>query len=242
MSTKLSLGVYYPSLFLIALMVCPAGQMACAVDFPARIELGGGAGQFFDPASGFVDGVDTTHTNSVSFNDGIVQLDITLTVEAIGATGSAVPINVAASAAGVQEISSNDDRINAEESLVVSYDQIVFSVIGTPTVGMVDPASLEAQLSTFRLSAFDDGVDSFTYTGIGAPPTVSVDVAARLATLDFGDELQDGDSFIIAGGSNSDFRAQFISNRGSYDIIPEPTVLALMAVSLVGTVCTWRER
>jgi len=223
---------------LFAATLLPAGtsHVAHAADFPARVELGSSAGQFFDPASGFTDGVDTSHTNTVSVDDGFVQVDFTLTIEALGTAGGAVPINVNPSAAGVQETGSSDDRINAGETLRVTYDSIAYSIIGTPPAGAVDPTSFEAYISSIRLSAFDDGVDTVVYAGLGAPPTSTVDGPGRFATLGFvGTTIADGNSFTLTGGANSDFRALYISNRAAYGVIPEPATLALLATGLMAS-------
>ena len=170
-------------------------------------------------------------------------MDLTIKVEAFGSDGvTPAPINVIPTAAGVQEISVGDDRINTGESLKFTYTNIAFSVIGPSPMGPVDISSFQAVLSTIRLVAWDPGTDSVMYTGVGAPASLTENAPGRFATLDIHTDITTGDMFTITAGANSNFRARFLSQAGNYSFVPEPTTLGLLADGFIGAVCSRRNR
>lgn len=235
--------------FLSALLIplCFGGSANATTmeHIPARIALGSGADLsgftgFF--SNGFVDG-STSHTDTLSFDDGVVQVDFQLTVEAFDSDGSPTALNPITTAVGINgagDTVEESTRIDAGEKIKVTVDDVNFSVIGAPPVGFVDISSFEALMSTIRLSAFDNGVDTFTYAGIGAGSVVGDDTDQIEFVPD--QVLVDGDMFMVTADSGL-FRGLFISMSGNYKTaVPEPATLCLFAMGLVGTLCSRRKR
>lgn len=204
---------------------------------PARVALGSdatisGFTGFF--SNGFVAG-STSHNNVLSFDDGVVQVDFDITVEAFDEAGSPTALRPTPSAVGIDgagDTVSEQTRIDTGESIKVTLNDVNFSVIGAPAVGSVDPGSFEALMSTIRLAAFDSGVDTYTYAGVGAAAVTGDDTD----TIDFVPDqtLVDGDMFTITADSG-EFRGLYISLAGEYcTVVPEPATISLVALSLLG--------
>ncbi len=179
-------------------------------------------------ANGFTQG-DTSHTDTISFNDGVVQVDLTLTIEAFDAGGAPAGLIVNNSATGV-EFGVVNNQIDPGESIKVTYDDISFSTIGAPPMGFVDPSSFSALLSSIRFAAFDAGTDTYTYSGVGAGSTVGDDTDQLSFLPNY--SLSNGDMFTITADSGA-FRALYISGSGNYKVIPEPATIGLLALSTV---------
>lgn len=181
----------------------------------------------FFATGGFVQG-STSHTNTISFNDGVVQVDYDMTIEAFDAAGAPAGLNVLAHAAGIN-LGVTNDEIDPGEVIKVTYNSITFSVLGPHPQGSVDPSSFQALLGSIRLAAFDSGVDTFTYAGVGAGSVTGDDTQE----LDFvpSAPVNDGDTFTITGDSGA-FRALYISNATTYKVVPEPTTLAFCVMGL----------
>lgn len=208
--------------------------------FEARIGLGltpdnQGFPAFF--TGGFTQG-DTSHTNTLSFDDTIVQMDITLTIEAFDAGGSPAGLIVNNSATGV-ELGVVNNQIDPGEAVKFTVDNILFSVIGAHPMGPVDSSSFEALLSSIRLTAFDDGVDTYTYSGLAAGSVIGDDTD----TIGFvpSAPLANGDMFTVTADTGA-FRALFLSASGNYKVVPEPATFGLMGVALLGMATMRRKK
>ena len=225
--------------FLATIALCAT---ASAEMLDARIGLGIRIGDFFeDPGSGFVQG-STSFTNTMTFDDSVVEVDFTLTAEGFDAGGAPAGLFANNQAVGV-EGGSRDDKIDAGETIKITFTDIEFTVIGVPGPGLeVDPSTITAFLSSIRLAAFNDGVDTFTYTGVGDANLVGDDTQ----TIEFVPDLvvDDGDMFSITADSG-DFRGLFLSLDVTYGTrpddneIPEPTTLAL---AFIGAAALGRRR
>ncbi len=227
-------------------LLLPTTQAANIQTLEARVGLGltpdlQGFPAFF--TNGFTQG-DTSHTNTLSYDDGLVKVDYTLTVEGFDAGGSPAGLIVNNQAAGV-ELGVVNSQIDPGESIKVTYDDISFSVIGIPPFPfMVDQGSYESSLSSIALAAFSSGTDTFTYSGLGAGSTVGDDTSSL--TFVPPAVISNGDMFTITADSGA-FRALFLSQSSQYelipdpDIIPEPATLGLMGVSIV-CIATARRR
>ncbi len=231
-----------PTLLLALVLTTPA-QAATMVDFPGRVALGSdavisGFTGFF--SNGFVQGT-PSHNNVLSFDDGVVKMDLDVTVEGFDESGPA-GLRTTGSAVGVDGLGdsgSESTRIDAGESIKVTFNDVAFSVIGAPPAGFVDPGSFEALMSTIRLAAFDAGTDTFTYAGIGAGFVVGDDTD----TIGFvpSQPVDDGDMFTITADSGA-FRALYVSVSGNYKVVPEPTTIGLIAVSALAMAVQRRSR
>ena len=222
-----------------------AVQAASLEHIPARVALGSDANisgftGFF--SNGFVAG-SSSHNNVLSFDDGVVQVDFDITVEAFDEAGAPTALRPTPSAVGIDapgDTVSEQTRIDAGEQIKVTVNDVNFAVIGVPPAGMiVDVSSFEALMSTIRLAAFDNGIDTFTYAGIGAGSVVGDDTD----TISFvpNQTIVDGDMFTITADSGQ-FRGLYISMAGEYTtIVPEPATLGLIAISVVGLVARRRK-
>lgn len=230
---------------LIALSLGSATQALTMEHITARIALGSDADisgftGFF--SNGFVAG-STSHNNVLSFDDGVVQVDFDITVSGIDATGGPAALQPIASAVGIEgggDVGAEITRIDSGEQIKVTLNDVSFSVIGAPPVGMVDVSSFEALMSTIRLAAFAPGVDTFTYAGVGAGAVVGDDTD----TIDFVPDqtLANGDMFTITADTGA-FRGLYISMAGEYmTIVPEPATLSLVALSLLGLAAQRRKQ
>lgn len=201
---------------------------ASAAMIEGRVGLGIQLGDFFEPSSGFTEG-DTSHTNTMTFTDGIVEVDFTITVEAFDSGGAPAGLTVNTQAAGVQ-LGVNNTQVDPGESIKFTYDSVDFSVVGPAPGGQtVDPASYSAILSSIRLAAFTDGTDTFTYSGLGAG-SITGDDTDTISVLA---EIADGDMFTVTADTGA-FRMLFLSHDARYGLVPEPTSLAVVLVGLAG--------
>jgi len=227
--------------FGVALSICTSAG-AATIDIDSRIGLGltpdnQGFPAFF--ANGFVQGA-TSHTNTIAFDDGVVEVEFTLTVEAFAAGGAPAGLFVNNQASGIDG-GANNTEIDAGEQLKVTYDNIAFSVIGAPPSGLVvDLSSFQALIGSARLAAFTPGTDTFTYAGVGAGSVTGDDTQ----TIEFvpNASIGVGDMSTITGDGGS-FRALYVSLHGSYEtVIPEPATLGLLVISIVGIAASRRMR
>ena len=193
--------------------------------------------------NGFTQG-DTSHTNTISFDDGVVQVDYTLTIEGFDAAGGPAGLIVNNQATGI-ELGVVNNQIDAGESIKVTYDDISFSVIGAPPFPlMVDPGTYEASLGSIAFAAFGAG-DTYTYAGVGAGSTVGDDTS-RLQFVP-ATTISNGDMFTITADSGS-FRALYLSQASQYaqipdpNLVPEPTTLGLLGLSVACMVATRRKK
>lgn len=216
------------SLFTVAMVAF--GATASAAMLEGRIGLGTQAGDFFEAGSGFTQG-DTSHTNTMSFNDGVVQVDFTLTVEAFDAADNPAGLSVNNQAAGV-ELGVNNTQIDPGESIKVTYDSIVVTVIGMPgPLEMVDPSTIVTNLSSARLTAFTPVVDTFTYEGVNEAGILGDDTQ----TIEIDSPIVDGDMLEITADSGA-FRWLFLSHNVMYDTkaVPEPTTFVMTLIAAAG--------
>lgn len=181
--------------------------------------------------NGFSQG-DTSHTNTISFDDGVVQVDYTVTIEGFDSGGSPAGLIVNNQAAGV-ELGVVNNQIDPGESIKVTFDDISFSVIGVPPFPlMVDPGTFEALLGSIAFAAFTPGTDTYTYAGVGAGSTVGDDTS-RLEFVPHA-TLSNGDMFTLTADSGA-FRALYISPSSQYELIPDPNLVPEPAtIGLVG--------
>lgn len=219
---------------LLAIFCLTSLSQATTIEhIPARIALGSDADisgftGFF--SNGFVAG-STSHNNVLSFDDGVVQVDFDITVEAFDEAGAPTALNPIPSAVGIDGVGdtvSESSRIDAGEKIKVTLNDVNFSIIGAPADGVVDPSSFEALMSTIRLAAFDSGIDTFTYAGVGAGSVVGDDTN----TVSFvpSQTLVDGDMLMVTADTG-EFRGLYISMAGEYAVVPEPSTLCLVALS-----------
>lgn len=202
--------------------------IAPAAMIEGRIGLGTQLGDFFDAASGFTQG-DSSHTNTGSITDGVVQVDFTVTVSAFDAGGAPAGLRVNNQSTGI-EFGVNDTQLDPGETIKFTYDSVDFSVVGPAPGGQtVDPSTYSAILSSIRLAAFTDGTDAFTYSGLGAGSITGDDTQ----TISVGAEIADGDMFSITADSGA-FRVLYLSHNASYGLVPEPTSLAIAALGFAG--------
>lgn len=229
---------------LLALLCFTATAEATTLEhIPARVALGSDADisgftGFF--SNGFVAG-STSHNNVLSFDDGVVQVDFDITVEGLDAGGgpaALTPIPTAVGIEGSGDSVSEETRIDAGETIKVTINDVAFSIIGAPANGVVDPASFEALMSTIRLSAFDSGVDTFTYAGAGAASVVGDDTD----TISFVPRapVVNGAMFTITADTGA-FRGLFVSLAGEYTVVPEPATLSLVGLALIGLAAQRRK-
>lgn len=218
-------------------------QASTIEHIPARIALGSDADisgftGFF--SNGFVAG-STSHNNVLSFDDGVVQVDFDITVEAFDEAGSPAALNPIPSAVGIDgagDSGAESSRIDAGEKIKVTLNDVSFSEIGAPADGFVDPSSFEALMSTIRLTAFEDGVDTFTYEGVGAATVVGDDTDTISFVPNY--TLADGDMLMITADSGL-FRGLYISMAGEYAVVPEPSTLCLVALSALALAAQRRK-
>ena len=186
---------------------------------------------FFE--NGFVQG-SPSHTDTVSYSDGTVQVDLNITVEGFDENLAPSGIRTTAAAVGVEgagDTGFESTRLDTGEFITVTFNDINFSVIGVPPSGhAVDPTSFEVLISTIQLAAFDSGLDTFTYTGVGASAVTGDDT--NVLTFIPSQEVVDGDSFTILADSGA-FRGLFVSLSANYATIPEPASLGLMCLALL---------
>ncbi len=212
---------------------------------PARIGLGltpdlQGFPPFF--TNGFSQGA-TSHTNTISFDDGLVKVDYTLTIEGFDAAGAPAGLIVNNQATGV-ELGVVNNQIDAGESIKVTYDDISFSLIDTPPFPfLVDPGTYASSLSSIALAAFTAGTDTYTYSGVGDGGIVGDDTAS----LTIQTPITGGEMFTLTADSGA-FRALFLSQSSQYELrpdpnlVPEPATLGLMGVSIVCIAAARRRR
>ncbi|MEM8944843.1 MAG: PEP-CTERM sorting domain-containing protein [Planctomycetota bacterium] len=210
----------------VAIGLCLSAPTTAATieSIEARIGLGltpdlQGFPAFF--ANGFVQG-STSHTDTITFSDGLVEVDYDLTIAAFDAAGAPAGLIVNNQATGV-ELGVNNSQIDAGESIVVTYNAITPIVIGVPPFPlMVDLGSIEHTLSSIAFAAFTSGTDTYTYSGVGAGVATGDDTS----TLTFvpPTEVTGGDSFTITADSGA-FRALFISQATSYELLPDPNLV-----------------
>jgi len=164
----------------------------------------------------------TSFQNTVSYTDGVAQVDYTLTVSAFDASGNPAGLYAGVGASGV-DVGVDDTRIDAGESIVVNYDNIVYSQVGGPSpIG-----NFATELNKLQFNSFTAGTDTYTYAGPGAPGTGD-DTPAYVLNA----PVVAGDSFTVTADSGA-FRLQWISQQASYSWIPEPTTFALAAFGLL---------
>lgn len=194
--------------------------------------------------NGFTQG-DTSHTNTLSFNDSIVKVDYTVTIEGFDSGGSPAGLIVNNQSAGV-ELGVVNNQIDPGESIKVTYDDISYSVIGVPPFPlMVDPGTYESTLGSIAFAAFSPGTDTYTYAGVGAGSTVGDDTS-RLEFVP-ATTISNGDMFTLTADSGA-FRALFLSQASQYELlpdpnlVPEPTTLGLMALGLAAISVTHRKK
>ncbi|TWT97622.1 hypothetical protein Pla108_17740 [Botrimarina colliarenosi] len=214
---------------LVALGSAAQGEM-----IEARITTGIDPGQFFSAASGFVNGA-STHTNTISFSDGLVQADFTLTAAAFGPGGVPASLNVA-NAAGVNTLGvSGNSQVETGESIKFTYDSVTYTIVGVPPAGLtVDPSTFTASVSSIALAAFEVGTDTFTYMGIGSGGATGDDTGVLTLSPTV---ITPGDMSTITGDSGS-FRVLYLSNSVGYGLrpVPEPTTAALATLVTFGLI------
>jgi hypothetical protein len=215
-------------LLLAGFLVAPA--MGAHIE--ARVGLGTQLGDFFDASSGFVAG-STSHTNTLCFSDGTAEACFTMTIEGFDSNGAPAALIPNNQAVGI-EVGVNDTQIDAGEWVKVTYDAISVTALNPPP----SIASWTAGLGSIRLAAFDDGVDTFTYSGPGAGTMVGDDTNY----IDLDEPIiMAGDMFTVKADSGR-FRMLWISNHADYDVVPEPLGLGLVCVGLFGLVTTRRRQ
>lgn len=224
--------------FLAAAILCSSAQAGSIETIETRIGLGltpdlQGFPAFF--TNGFSQG-DTSHTNTVTFDDGLVQVDMTLTIEGYDAAGAPAGLIVNNQAAGV-ELGVVNNQIDTGESIKVTYDDISYSVSGTPPFPyLVDPGTYASSLSTIAFAAFTPGTDTYTYAGVGAGTTSGDDTAALVFVPPT--SISNGDMFSITADSGA-FRLLYLSQAAQYELrpdpnlVPEPATLGLLGLSLL---------
>lgn len=224
------------ALSLIAAAIAAPAHAAMLI--PGRIVMGtsttaiDGFPRFF-ATGGFANG-NSSHTNTVSFDDGVGKVEYNITVEAFNAAGPA-GLNVGVGATGV-ELGVDNTRIDAGESIKVTYNSITHSQIDL-TPGTIDPASWLTTLNAIHFNSFDDGTDTYTYTGVGAGGAVGDD-SFELA-LD--SPIDGGDTFTIEGDSGA-FKLQWLSHMTEYELgIPEPSSFAVAVLGLIGVATSRRK-
>ncbi len=168
-------------------------------------------------------GASTSFQNTVSFTDGVGKVDYTLTVSAFDVAGQPANLYAGVGASGV-EVGVGDTRIDAGESIKVTYDNIAYSQVGgTQPIG-----NWSTTLNQLHFNAFTAGTSQYTYTGVGAGGATGDDTFE----LVLGTPVVAGDSFTVRG-DGGDFRFQWISQAATYSVVPEPTTLALAAFGLI---------
>lgn len=206
------------------------GSLASAAAIDARINLGAASGNpigqdFFTAASGFTQG-DTSHTNTLTFDDGVVAMSLTVTAEGFDSGGAPAGLRSNNQSVGVEGGAGND-TVDPGESIKFTLEDYDFNVIGALPPGMtLDPDSLVVELSSIRFAAFDGGTDTYTYSGIGSA-NVNGDDTNNLTLVPHAD-VSPGDMFTITGDSGS-FRVLFVSFGGNYGTVPEPTAALIFA-------------
>lgn len=228
---------------LVAIGMTTSSHAMTMESIEARIGLGttmdlqGFAG-FFE--NGFTQG-DPAHTETLSFDDGVVQVDFNITVEGFDENGAAAGLRTTTAAVGVDGPSDTvgeSTRIDTDEQIKVTFNSVIFSIIGSPPVGLVvDPSSFEALISSIRFASFTQGTDTYTYAGVGAASVTGDDTEE----IEFvpAQAITDGDMFTITGNSG-EFRGLYMSLSGNYKSIPEPATFSLLAISLIGIAASRR--
>lgn len=181
----------------------------------------------------------TSHTNSFTFSDGVVDFKIDMTVEGLDSSDQPANLVVNNLSAGI-EIGVGDMLIDSGEKIKITYDNLSFSTTGTPpAMGIVDLSSFGAILSTVRLSAFGAG-DDYAYSGVGS--VVDTLQIGNTLQLELNTPIVTGDMLTITATAGG-FRALFLSQSGNYNtIVPEPATFGLMAISLFSLAAFRRKR
>ena len=205
---------------------------SAATMIEARVNLGTNSANpigedFFTAASGFTQG-DTSHTNTLTFTDGVVEVDITMTIEGFDAGGAPAGLIVNSQATGV-ELGVENDQVDPGETVKFTYDAISFNDVGLPPGEILDTNVLDLILSTIRFTAFDAGVDTYTYAGVGAGGATGDDTL----TLNVGTSVDANDMFTITADSGA-FRILYLSHEAVYASIPEPASAMLVAFASLG--------
>ncbi len=198
---------------------------------------GAGFPAFF---AGFAGG--TSYTNTTSFTDGVVQMDLDMTVEGFDFNGTPANLVVSNTATGI-EVGVDNMRLDTGERVKVTYNSITFSNVGPAPAGMVvDPSSYNAILDTVRLTSYDVGTDQYSYAGVGTV-TNAVPIGTTQIDLEIFEPISDGDMFNITAVGGA-FRLLFSSQQAQYETIPipEPATLGLMTLSMVGILASRRRR
>lgn len=216
----------------LSLLATLVATSAFAGNIPGRFVLGtedapaDGFPRFFNSASGFTQG-DTSLTNTLSYNDGIGQVDFTITIAAFNAAGGPAGLNVGVGSSGV-ELGVDNLRIDPGETIKVTYDNIAYSQIGPGAGGLpIDFSTFDTVLNAIHLNSFGAG-DTFTYAGIGAGGITGDDTFEVLV----GESISSGDMFSITGDTGA-FKMQWVSQESTYELgVPEPSSLVLAAFSL----------
>ena len=208
---------------ILTLLATSIASSAFAGTIPGRIVMGtsdtavDGFPRFFDSSSDFTQG-DTSHTHTVAFDDGVGQVVYNITIEAFNSAGPA-GLNVGTGATGI-ELGVDNSRIDPGESIVVTYNSITHSQIA-PGPGPINPLTYDTKLNALHFNSFGAG-DTYTYSGVGAGGATGDDTNEIL----LGASIATGDSFTIMADTGA-FRLQWISQVTQYELIPEPTTLAL---------------
>ncbi len=200
---------------------------SASIMIEARVNLGMNSANpigedFFTAVSGFTQG-DTSHTNTLTFDDGVVEVSLTMTVEGFDAGGAPAGLIVNNQATGI-ELGVVDGQVDPGETVKFTYDAIAFNDIGLPPGDILDTNVLDLILSTIRFTAFDAGVDTYTYAGVGAGGATGDDTL----TLNVGTSVEANDMFTITADSGA-FRILYLSHEAVYATIPEPASALLVA-------------
>ena len=211
----------------VSLLIATRSSLAETVELPGRIYLGtefdGPADEwsaFFTADSGFVMGA-TSHTNTICVSDGNLEACYEITAEGFDANGSPAALTPNAQAVGV----GDDTRLSPGESIKFTLDSVSYNVINPDVVVM------ETRLDEIDMAGdFTEGVDMYTYSGVGAP--LATDDTRKLIV---DASVVGGDMWTITGDADG-FRVLYLSVDTTYSVVPEPHALSLLLIGLLGVV------